>query len=263
MHMHMLDLMYAPTDWLNLMLMPQFMDMDMSLRVLNGAVAEGGHPLVRHHHATGGVGDTGMYGLVKLWEIPGQHLHLTLGVSAPTGDIGQKIKVHTHTANAGTPTELIHYGMQLGSGTWDFKPSLTYTGQADSWSWGGQVTGTKRLESRNDQGYSLGDAIQASVWGGFSPLHWLTASVRGVYTAQGRIRGEYARPHSQIGPMDFPASYGGNYWDVGLGLNAVVPAGSFQGHRLSVEWLEPVSTQVNGYQLDRKAGLFATWSVAF
>jgi hypothetical protein len=29
MHMHMLDLMYAPTDWLTLMLMPQLVDMEM------------------------------------------------------------------------------------------------------------------------------------------------------------------------------------------------------------------------------------------
>ncbi len=37
MHMHMLELMYAPTDWLNLMLMPQFVDMDMTLRDLEEA----------------------------------------------------------------------------------------------------------------------------------------------------------------------------------------------------------------------------------
>ena len=37
MSMHMLDLMYAPTDWLTLMLMPQFMDMSMSMRNLEGS----------------------------------------------------------------------------------------------------------------------------------------------------------------------------------------------------------------------------------
>ena len=40
MHMHMLDIMYAPTDWLNLMLMPQFVDMDMTLRPLEGAAPD-------------------------------------------------------------------------------------------------------------------------------------------------------------------------------------------------------------------------------
>ena len=31
----MLDLMYAPTDWLTLMLMPQFVDMNMAMRGLS------------------------------------------------------------------------------------------------------------------------------------------------------------------------------------------------------------------------------------
>jgi len=50
MHMHMLDIMYAPTDWLNLMLMPQFVDMDMTLRPLEGTAPDlsgGGAPAWR------------------------------------------------------------------------------------------------------------------------------------------------------------------------------------------------------------------------
>ena len=30
----------------------------------------------------------------------------------------------------------IHYGMQLGSGTWDLLPSVTYSGDHRRWSWG-------------------------------------------------------------------------------------------------------------------------------
>lgn len=263
MHMHMLDLMYAPTDWLNLMLMPQFMDMDMNMRALEGGVNNGGHPLRRHHNATGGVGDTGMYALVKLWDVADHHVHMGLGFSAPTGDIGQKIKVHTHSSGSGTPTQLTHYDMQLGSGTWDFRPSLTYTGKADRWSWGGQLSGAKRMESQNDEGYALGDLFQTTAWGGYSLNDWLTATVRGAYTVQGSVKGEYRSRPLQSGPMDFPASHGGRYWDVGLGLNAVVPGGDFKGHRLGVEWLEPVHTDVNGYQIERKGALSATWSKAF
>lgn len=44
MHMHMLDLMYAPTDWLNLMLMPQFVDMDMDMRQIADPAAYAGLP---------------------------------------------------------------------------------------------------------------------------------------------------------------------------------------------------------------------------
>ena len=83
------------------------------------------------------------------------------------------------------------YGMQLGSGTWDFKPSLTYTGHIDNWSWGAQANGTVRMEDQNKSGYALGDLFQATAWGSYNLTNWLTASVRGVYTAQGRIKGQF------------------------------------------------------------------------
>ena len=62
MRMHMIDLMYAPTKWLNVMLMPTFMDMDMNLRELSGnkdPITSGAHT---HHgaagHETGAISDT-------------------------------------------------------------------------------------------------------------------------------------------------------------------------------------------------------------
>jgi hypothetical protein len=63
--------------------------------------------------------------------------------------------------------------------------------------------------------------------------------------------------------MDYPKNYGGKYWDVGFGLNAFVPHGDLAGNNLSFEWLQPVATEVNGYQLNRNGALSATWSYAF
>jgi hypothetical protein len=263
MHMHMLELMYAPTDWLNLMLMPQFVDMDMTQRDLDGAPPPPPDTPPSHftRHGTGGVGDTFMVALVKLFDVPGHHLHLGFGLSAPTGDVDVKLR-RMHQEGP----EFIHYGMQLGSGTWDLLPSLTYAGRMDRWSWGGQLSGIARLEDRNESGYALGDQFQANAWGSYDLTHWLSASVRGVYTTQGAISGEFNGPvghRNRQGPMDFPANYGGRYWDVGFGLSAVVPKGDFKGNRLSVEWLQPVEDDVNGYQLERDGSLYATWSLAF
>lgn len=267
MHMHMLDLMVAPTDWLTLMLMPQFVDMNMQMRRPDGAELpdEGLYPVTsaavihaEHRHATGGIGDTGVYALFKLFEESDQHFHATLGISAPTGDVGIKLR-DTH----GVAIGFIHYGMQLGSGTWDFKPSLTYTGQLDRWSWGAQLNGTKRLESQNASGYALGDIFQSTAWAGYSLFNWLSVSARGVYTLQGSLKGVYNDTYSQIGPMDYANSYGGSYWDVGFGFNVMVPHGELQGNRLSFEWLQPVRDNVNGYQLPREGALSATWSYGF
>jgi Protein of unknown function (DUF3570) len=328
MHMHMLDLMVAPTDWLTLMLMPQFVNMDMSLRGMpalgdpNGPDIGGVNTTgnIIHHiangHETGGIGDTGMYGLFKLWDNPTHKVNLGLGFSAPTGDVDIQLR-HAHHKDGG----FIHYNMQLGSGTWDFKPSLTYTGKTDKFSWGAQLSGTKRMESRNKSGFALGDMFQGTAWGGYDLTNWLSASVRGVYTWQGRTKGEYPRekidftptPEAEAcpnenfiiddgngnisfdqagfnqciqelrnankeglktaiyqddaayrsNPADLPSNSGGQYVDLGLGLNVNIPDGAFAGNRLSVEWLQPVYTRQTGYQLDRDGALSFTWSYGF
>lgn len=271
MHMHMIDLMYAPTDWLTLMLMPQFVDMSMNMRDVQGDQQD---PHPHQHsggHTTGGVGDTGVYAITKIFDRPGHHINLSLGISVPTGDVGVKLRDAHKLGDV-----FIHYGMQLGSGTWDFKPALTYTGELDHWSWGVQLSGTKRLESKNTSGFAFGDMFQATAWGGYKLTHWLSASVRGVYSLQGTVKNEFngahlgdggvsfdGTPRSWGGTEDFTGNYGGRFWDVGFGLNAAVPSGDLQGNRLSFEWLQPVHDDVNGYQVERDAALSATWSYMF
>ena len=265
MNMHMLDLMYAPTDWLTLMLMPQFMSMSMSMDALNGAPPAPSFQevaMIDHHvqsgHQTGGVGDLGMYSLFKLFDNGTHHLHVTTGVSAPTGEVGIQLN-----SNHGIKGGYADYGMQLGSGTWDFKPSLTYTGQWQQFSWGAQSSGTLRMQNQNDSGYALGDLYQTTAWGSYSLTNWLSGSIRGLYTTQGGIKGQYSGLIQQYSPADMPTNYGGKYWDVGFGMTAMVPSGDLAGNRVSVEWLQPVQDNVNGYQLQRDGSLSATWSLAF
>lgn len=189
MNMHMLDLMYAPTDWLSLMLMPQFMGMEMDLYqpYIDPDMVGHLHAHPGHKHATGGIGDTGMYALVKLFDSPQHHIHTSLGFTASIGDVNIKLKESEKNLDAA----YIHYGMQLGSGTWDFKPSLTYTGKVNDWSWGAQVGGTLHLEDSNSSGYALGDFFETSIWGGYDLTHWLSATVRAAYTWQGSIKNQY------------------------------------------------------------------------
>lgn len=267
MHMHMFMVMYAPTNWLNLMLMPTFMDMSMNMRSLESAdpCPSGTSGIVgaacqhtNHEHQTGGIGDTNVSALVKLYDDKQHHLHLGLGVSAPTGDVDIHLR-----PNHGFDLGFIHYGMQLGSGTWDFTPSLTYTGHHDDWGWGAQIQGIKRLQNQNQSGYRLGDMLQATAWGSYQFLDWLGGTVRGIYTTHDALQGEYNRPHVPVGTMDTPANHGGKYWDIGMGLNATIPGGSMAGNTFSVEWIQPLQDNVNGVQLEREGALSAKWSYMF
>jgi hypothetical protein len=172
--------------------------------------------------------------------------------SAPTGS----------TSERNSEGQLTHYMMQLGSGTWDFLPSLTYTGRADRFSWGGQLSGVIRMGGENDQGYQLGNVFQATAWGSYRLFDWLSASVRVLHTQQDEISG-FGPTGEGMTPADFGRNYGGRFWDVGFGINMVVPDGALKGHRLSVEWMEPVHDNVNGYQQEREGTLFVNWSKAF
>ena len=272
MSMYMLDLMYAPTDWLNIMLMPQLMSMDMTMsdpiRKFTDQTEEneyGGHGGAMHH--SNDLGDTVMTALVKVVDKNGQHVHVGLGISAPSGSIKAEQSPAKLTGTTSTQVDsktvvLQDYGMQLGSGTWDFKPSLTYTGQVNDLSWGGQLSGIKRLD-KNEYGYAYGDLFQVTGWGSYQIFNWLSASVRSVYTMQGDIQGQTDQNHQKTATVDYPSNYGGRFVDMGFGLNVSIPEGQFAGHNISFEWLQPVSTDFNGYQLDRTGALAVNWSYSF
>ncbi len=209
-----------------------------------------------HDHATGGVGDLGAYALFRLFQSESQRAHFSLGLTMPSGAVDIEDR-RTHQEDQG----FTHYMMQLGSGTWDLAPSVTWSGRLARFSFGAQLSGVKRLQPENESGYALGDVFQATLWGSWSASHWLSLSARGLYTMQRRIQGEYDGPHTTSGPMDFPSSYGGQFWDLGLGVSASLPFRSLDGNRLSLEWLQPLQDDMNGYQLERRGTLVFRWSV--
>ncbi len=296
MGMHMLDIMYAPTDWLNLMVMPQLMDMDMTMSSdlrdakydMNSTYSEKHYQDDPHsfysgmRHTVFDVGDTTLAALVKLFGDNTHHLHAGIAVSAPTGSVAE---VHTKIATVSVNDKyyeanikvLQDYGMQAGSGTWDFKPTLTYNGQQDQLFWGGQFSVVKRLQDVNKSGYALGDLYQGSSWIGYRMFNWLSGTVRGVYTQQDRMKGDLYQlntaallngvteqvAHNMTSTVDFPQNSGGHYWDVGIGLQVSVPSGQFAGHSLNLEWIQPVQDYVNGYQLERNGAFSAKWSYMF
>jgi hypothetical protein len=254
MRMHMLMLHYQWRENLSLMLMPQYMSMEMGLRELASAAPAqpGTHLHGAGEHQSGSVGDTVF---AAIWQpLPLPKLQVTLGLSAPTGKVDLEYRRQNQSDGG-----LMHFDMQTGSGTWDLLPALTWQDSAGAWHYGAQLSGTKRLEQRNASGYRLGDQWQLSTWATHPLTTLLAGSARLTHTWRDAIHGDFTEYNARLGPMDFPANQGGRYTDLGVGLIVTLPA----NQQLAVEWEEPVQDEPNGVQLAREGQWNLQWHVSW
>ncbi len=131
MDMYMVGAMYAPTNWLTLMAMGMLVDKEMDHITFQGPA--GTTRLGGFTTSAAGFGDTKLAGLVRLIradEGAARHnAHLNLGLSLPTGSIGETDQILTPTG--ATPSPRLPYPMQLRSGSFDLEPGVTYTGHTD------------------------------------------------------------------------------------------------------------------------------------
>jgi hypothetical protein len=282
-HASILELMYAPTGWLTLMVAPELIDRHLDVRPLNGGFFGppfGGFPglgggVPNYRTSTGGLGDVGFYGLFRLFDQDSMRVQAGIGVIAPTGDPGVRIS---------KSQDQVAYDLQLGGGVWALQPSLTWLGRSSRLTWGAQVSGVAGLEARNREGYAPGDKLDTSAWAGYDVLSWLTGTVRVAHSRQTRASGSYRdhsvptivdekyvgdrlvpiyastpTPHAITGPMDVTSNQGGDLWNLGLGIEGVVPSGPLAGQRLAVEWMQPLHDHVYGYQLKHTGTLSVSW----
>ena len=253
MDMHMLGTMYAVSEKWTLMAMLNYLDNDMDMNMEMGAMKM----VMKSSAESSGFGDIKFSGLYDLasWD-NGQRVHLNVGISAPTGSIDEK-------ASDG---KILGYGMQLGTGTWDFLPALTFLGQTDNYSWGAQVGGALRMGD-NDRDYSLGNRFDAILWGARKLTDSFSLSAKIDYATQGEIDGKdtdiAARNMMMKSPGFDPASQGRDISTFGLGLNYYCRNGTFKGHRLAVEWETPMSEDVNGVQLETDSIWSLGWQYAW
>ena len=118
----------------------------------------------------------------------------------PTGSITEKDSMpHGHD---GAPMQMrMEYPMQLGSGTYDLKPGLTYTGQGERWSWGAQGIATIRT-GENDEGYTLGNRTDLTGWVAYGWTPAVSTSLRLAAASWGNIDGQ----DKQVSPTMSPAA---------------------------------------------------------
>ena len=231
MHMHMLGLMYAPTDRLTLMGMVNLVEMSMDHRMMNGMTFE---------TESSGLGDSSLTAMYRFWDGHRQRAHFGLSLLLPTAEVDEEDFIPA----AGTDTRL-PYPMQLGSGSWGLGPSLTWLGQNDCWSWGAQLSGKFYLDD-NDEGYRLGDRGELTAWGARRINEWLSLSLRLAGSTWGNISGEDDDLLPLPVPTVDPDLRGGSKLDASAGFNVQFPG---TGARLGVEAGLPLWQDLNGPQL--------------
>lgn len=234
MEMHMFGGMYAPTDDLTLMVMIPYVLKEMDHVTRTG---------VNFTTNSEGFGDLQLTGLYNVLRQNRQRVHFNLGLSFPTGSIDER-----DDTPAGSNVRL-PYPMQIGSGTFDLRPGVTYLGQADIVSWGAQASTILRLgENSND--YQLGNQFNVTGWVAGKWVDWLSTSLRLDFKTLGDISGADPLLNPMMISTADPDLRGGERLDLGLGFNLYAPRGSLKGTRLGFEFVLPLVQSLDGPQLE-------------
>lgn len=256
MRMHMFHFMAAPTDVVTLMLMMPYVTKSMDHQVNPAAPV----PFAGTDFTTKsrGPGDLETKALVRLLRSERHRLILEAGVSFPTGSIDEEDVL---PSSNGLDVRL-PYPMQLGSGTYDLIPGLTYIGQARDWQWGARAAGTIRL-GRNSHDYRLGNDMNATLWGARALTPWLSTSLRLEGQGWGDVIGADDALNAAMVPTADPNLRGGERLDLLLGLNVSGSDGWLAGHRLTVSGGLPLYQSLDGPQLSTAWQLTASWEWTF
>jgi hypothetical protein len=248
MEMHMLGTMYAPNDELTMMVMVPVLKKDMDHVTRMGQ---------EFSTSSSGLGDVSISALLSVFQSSDKRhrLHLNLGVSLPTGSIDERDDTPA-MANAKMP-----YAMQLGSGTFDVLPGLTYQAYSAQYNWGTQVLATLR-SGENDENYRLGNRYEVSGWIARNWSPSLSSSVRLKHSSWADIHGADADLNPKMVPTADTRAQGGERSDLLLGVNYLFTAGSLKNNRLALEYGVPIYQELDGPQMESQSTVTVGWQYA-
>lgn len=245
MQMHMFGVMYGLTDQFTLSAMGGF-----SAKEMDHLRRDGTTFLIDND----GITDTSINALYEFYNDGKHRVQFNAGISLPTGSYNER-----NSSNS-----MLAYTMQIGSGTYDLLPGISYSGETDDWSWGSQLNSIIRL-GRNNRGYTLGNRYQLTGWGARKLNDMFSISLRLDGQAWGNIDGndrELAGPTFMSPSMDSHLQAGERI-DVLVGVNFLMPSGILEGNRLALEFGVPVYERLDGPRLETDYRLVLGWQYVF
>lgn len=264
MDMHMFGAMYAPIDRVTLMVMVPWVELEMEHRTGMG---------VTFTTKSEGVGDVRAGALIDLWSSgmtgahgghsangmehaksghhggarrPSHKVHANVMFSFPTGAINRRDR----TPASGGAKVRLPFPMQIGSGSYDFLPGLTYTGRDGPIAWGAQARGEIRLDE-NHADYRQGNEYALTAWAAYDWNRWLSTSLRTEWQHTLNHRGsDPAVSPTPTVPTKDPGRRAFQRLDFLAGVNLIVPEGPFSGIRFAIEAGVPAYQYLDGPGLE-------------
>ena len=275
MNMHMLGLMYAPTDNLTMMVMASFIDQEMT-SLMNPMPMDGGMNNMNMgmdsdmnsgmdamsmmntqvKMESDGLADVSISALMNAFNGDNYRSHFTLGVRLPAGDIDQ-----TRSGMMGENV-LMGYPMQIGTDTINILAGYTFVYESGQWQLGTQLNYETAL-NENDADYKPGDKIQWHNWASYGVTESFSISARMSYFDKGNYSGHDQRLTLLMMPTADPKQRGVSQFDWAVGVTYGFKNGLLKNQQVSFEYSQPIEQDFEGMQLktDRQATL--GWQLSF
>lgn len=205
-----------------------------------------------------GFGDISISFLYRVFENERGRLHLNLGLGFPSGSIQESAT----TPSSGGTLERLPYVLQLGSGTIDLKPGVTYNGYWRGMNWGAQMLGILHAGT-NSQNYTKGNEYTVTGWAGRKWARWFGTAFRLAWHQAFNPEGEDLLMASTPSPLANPRLQAFRRLDALFGFDFYITGGEFEGVRISVEAGLPAYQSLDGPQLRNRWSLTAGLQYAF
>jgi hypothetical protein len=264
MQMHMLMGMYGFSERFTGMLMVHYNQTSMGMTMV---------PTMSHDHSmpgmemtnnadmtmlTSGIGDTKLHLLYGIVKNTSSQLILGLGGSIPTGSIQMKGLSNDMLY----PNERFAYMMQMGTGSFELLPSLTYIKQSNGFAYSFQGSSVMRLNT-NNIGYRLGNEYYLNVWGAYNWWNNFSSSIRFEGKLIDAIQGYDKTIYRFNEPSSNTMNYGLKSISTLVGLSYQISKGFFENVKLNFEYGFPIYQYVDGIQNKSKNSLIGSISYSF
>ncbi|GHF20717.1 hypothetical protein GCM10017044_14530 [Kordiimonas sediminis] len=236
--MIMAGVMYAPVDWVTFAASLGFSDQEMTSNMMPMGDM-GMTPMPMEMNASG-ITDLNVNALFPVFDTGSSRLVAKAGLSLPTGD-------DNDLSDAGMR---LGQNMQSGTGSYGFKPALTYSNFQDGWSFGGQLSAVIWLDD-NSYNQRSGDSWMTTAWVSKTLSPSFSISARTSYDEMEDAKGKL----HDYGTRKRWMAYGG--------VNYVIRDGSLAGNRFAVEVGAPLDENRADNNLGTDYRLIVGWQLAF